>query len=80
MPAGPSVIDTIVNAALFYGAVMALANQATAVETRLEYDKARDNFYHAARLGLRASITWLDGSHVPINDYCLHYCLSQNRD
>lgn len=71
VPAGPSVIDTIANAAFFYGVVTALANEATPVETRLEYNKARDNFYHAARLGLRASIAWLDGSQVPINDILL---------
>jgi gamma-glutamyl:cysteine ligase YbdK (ATP-grasp superfamily) len=61
MPAGPSVVDTIANAALFYGLAHALASADTAPESRLVFDSAKDNFYAAARHGLEAELRWLDG-------------------
>ncbi|MFQ5936746.1 MAG: glutamate--cysteine ligase, partial [Acidiferrobacterales bacterium] len=61
VPAGPSIIDTIANAALFYGLVTNLAAQARAPETRLPFEQARENFYAAAKDGLNAEITWLGG-------------------
>ncbi|WP_300449798.1 glutamate--cysteine ligase [Accumulibacter sp.] len=61
MPAGPSIIDMIANAAFYYGAVHMLARQAVAPESRLPFAVARDNFYRAARHGLSAPLIWLDG-------------------
>lgn len=68
MPAGPSVIDMMANAALYYGAVHMLASQASPPEASLPFEQARENFYRAARDGLDASITWLDGRTVPVAD------------
>ncbi|MDT8387735.1 MAG: glutamate--cysteine ligase [Thiogranum sp.] len=61
LPAGPTLIDSIANAAFFYGLVHALATSTAAPEYQLEFATARDNFYAAARSGLDAHITWLDG-------------------
>ncbi len=61
IPAGPSIIDTMANTAFFYGLVRALAEQEDAAEHQLEFFQARDNFYAAARYGLNAQVTWLDG-------------------
>ena len=58
VPAGPSVIDTLANMAFYYGAVTALCHSDSAIETQIKFDKARDNFYAAARLGLRAQLSW----------------------
>ena len=60
VPAGPSIIDTLANMAFYYGAVTALCEMEPAIETRIKFDKARDNFYAAARLGLRAQMSWTD--------------------
>jgi gamma-glutamyl:cysteine ligase YbdK (ATP-grasp superfamily) len=59
IPAGPSIIDTIANAALFYGLVTSLATQERAPETQFPFSQARDNFYAAAKDGLNAQVTWL---------------------
>lgn len=61
VPAGPTVADSVANAAFFVGLVCALANQPLAPERRLSYSHARKNFYQAARHGLEAEIHWLDG-------------------
>lgn len=60
VPAGPSVIDTLANMAFYYGAVTALCELQPAIETQIKFDKARDNFYAAARFGLRAHLSWSD--------------------
>lgn len=61
IPSGPSTLDAIANAAFYYGVVTALSAQPLAAESALAFDRARDNFYRAARLGLRAQLHWLDG-------------------
>lgn len=61
MPAGPSVIDMIANAAFYYGVVHMLALRAVPPETLLPFSTAKANFYRAAQDGLDAPITWLDG-------------------
>ena len=64
MAAGPSVIDTIANAAMFYGLVHAMVATPEAPELRLSFEQARLNFYAAAKHGLRAKIRWLGGEEV----------------
>jgi hypothetical protein len=56
-----------VAAAAFYcGLAHTLASEEPAPEHRLPFATARDNFYAAARHGLDAEITWLDGRQVQI--------------
>jgi len=71
VPAGPSVADSIANAALFYGLVTALAHDECPPESLISFVTARENFYKAARLGMRASIAWLDGRTVPLKELFL---------
>lgn len=63
---GPSSIDSVANAAVFYGLMRMLANDEVAPESLLSFDQVRDSFYKSARLGLRASIPWLNGQTVPM--------------
>ena len=66
LPAGPTVVDCIANAALFYGAVTALANQYEIPEQHLPFVQAKDNFYLAARQGLNARLNWLHGQSMSL--------------
>ncbi len=75
VPAGPTIIDSIANAAFFYGAVYALANEETAPEQRLLFNHVRDNFYRAARLGLGASFNWFDDRQVNARELLLESLL-----
>lgn len=61
MPAGPTIIDMMANAAVYFGAVRALAGRRVAPESELGFETARTNFYAAARDGLAARLAWLDG-------------------
>lgn len=71
IPAGPSTLDAMANAAFYYGAASALIHAPTAPEWQLPFDKARDNFYRAAQRGLRASLQWLDGKSHAANELLL---------
>lgn len=71
MPAGPTMHDSIANAAFYFGLVQALATQQSAPETQLPFSTARDNFYAAAQQGLDAQIFWLDGRKLPMRKLLL---------
>ncbi|MCO6413416.1 MAG: glutamate--cysteine ligase [Thiogranum sp.] len=71
LPAGPTITDSIANAAFFYGLVHALASRDASPEAVLPFATARDNFYAAARHGLDAQITWLDGRKLPVQGLLL---------
>jgi CBS domain-containing protein/gamma-glutamylcysteine synthetase len=64
MPAGPSVLDQIANGALWFGLMAELAAKHEDVTQRIEFDQAGANFYTAAREGLGAHFTWLDGKDI----------------
>ncbi|MFO1372854.1 MAG: glutamate--cysteine ligase [Candidatus Competibacteraceae bacterium] len=66
MPAGPSIPDTIANAALYYGLVHALACALPPVSMVLEFTQSRANFYAAAQAGLQAEVIWLNGQRLPL--------------
>ncbi len=61
MSAGPSVVDTIANAAFFYGLCTDVAEAGQGWEEEISFSLAKDNFYAAARYGLEAEVVWLGG-------------------
>ena len=71
MPAGPSIPDTIANAALYYGLVHELARLTPPVSALLEFADCRANFYAAARDGLRAEVVWLNGRRSSLRQLLL---------
>ncbi|MFA9460186.1 glutamate--cysteine ligase [Thiohalorhabdus methylotrophus] len=78
--AGPSVADTLANAALFYGLLHTLAEQPEPPEAVLEFATARENFYTAAKHGLKGSLTWLDGRRRPLAELLRSRLLPQARE
>jgi CBS domain-containing protein/gamma-glutamylcysteine synthetase len=61
LPSGPSVADEVANAAFWCGLMVELGRTVEDLPQRLDFDHARGNFYAAAREGLGANFTWLDG-------------------
>jgi len=72
IPAGPTVQDMLANAAFFYGIVGYLYARFNGQEPRLPFHIAKDNFYHAARYGMEATVTWLDQEKHRIKDLMLN--------
>ncbi|MDT7719024.1 MAG: hypothetical protein QOE94_35, partial [Mycobacterium sp.] len=58
LPAGPTVIDMMANAAFYYGMLRTLAEDDRPVWTKMRFDAAQHNFLEAARHGMRASLFW----------------------
>ncbi|MEV3930628.1 MULTISPECIES: glutamate-cysteine ligase family protein [unclassified Streptomyces] len=58
LPAGPSVVDVIANAAFYYGLVRALADESRPLWTRLPFEAAAENFDAACRHGIDAELLW----------------------
>ena len=65
LPAGPTVLDEVANAALFYGLMFALPREYGRIEARMTFEDAKRNFFASARDGLLAQLTWVDGRLVP---------------
>lgn len=61
-PAGPTVLDSIANAAFYYGLARNICTEIMANGLPLPFSQAKDNFYQAARYGLDAHIIWFDGT------------------
>ena len=64
VPAGPTIQDCVANAAAWLGMVRGLVEADEPAEQRLDFATASDNFYAAAKYGLDAELTWLDGKQV----------------
>lgn len=77
--AGPTVLDTVANAAMFWGLVHAMADDDRDWRKELSFGEARDNFYRCARLGLDAEVEWLEGSRGPVKALLLDSLLPMAR-
>ncbi len=61
LPAGPTIVDMLANAAFHVGVALAVAPSAAEWTTTLPFARANANFYQAARHGLDAEVDWPDG-------------------
>lgn len=75
LPAGPTVIDTMANAALFYGLVQVLGTSERPVWSQLSFRAAEDNFHAAARAGIDADIYWPGVGNVSVRELTLRQLL-----
>jgi len=75
--AGPSIVDMVANASLFYGLMNYYATACPAPEVCLPFFTAKENFYRAAKNGLNAEITWINGTNVKIKNLMLDVLLNQ---
>ena len=61
LPAGPTIVDEIANAAFFAGLMLAVPQVYGDISKRMVFDDAKLNFFRAARHGLDAHFRWIDG-------------------
>ena len=79
LPAGPSIVDMLANSAIYFGLSRFLATLCDSPEAVFEFEQARSNFYAAARYGLHANLTWLDGSVIDARTLLLEEILPMAR-
>jgi gamma-glutamyl:cysteine ligase YbdK (ATP-grasp superfamily) len=58
LPAGPSVIDMMANAAFYFGLVRKLAEDERPLWTQMSFSAAEENFHAGARHGIDAQVYW----------------------
>ena len=64
LPAGPTVLDEVANAAFWIGLVLGSQREYGDITERLSFDDVKYNFLTAARQGLNAGFHWIDGQRV----------------
>lgn len=66
LPAGPSIVDEIANAAFYFGMLAGLSRKKEFdIRQEMRFSTVRNNFLQACRTGLESHFTWLDGkSHT----------------
>ena len=77
--AGPTVHDSVANAAFYLGLVDYLATLEDAPENTLSFEDAKDNFYKASKQSLYGTIKWLDGNKHDIQKLMLDHLLPEVR-
>ncbi len=75
LPAGPSVVDAMANAAFYYGVVKVLSEEDRPVWTKMSFDAARHNFTEGARRGIDASLYWPGHGELPADELVLRRLL-----
>ncbi len=75
LPAGPTVVDMLANAAFFYGVVRTLAEEDRPIWTQMTFSAAEENFHSAARDGLRSRVYWPRHGELPVTDLVLRHLL-----
>src|SRR5579859_1664720 len=77
LPAGPSVVDVMANAAFYYGLVRTLAEAQRPVWTQMSFGTAAENLHEAARYGLDAQLYWPGLGEAPAAELVLRRLLPQ---
>ena len=75
LPAGPTIADTVANAAFYYGSLFALASDERPVWTRMGFSTAAENFRNGARQGIDAELFWPGQGVIPASELVLRHLL-----
>ncbi len=80
LPAGPSVVDVIANAAFYYGLVRVLAESERPVWTQMSFTTAAENLHEAAKNGMGAQLYWPGLGDATVAELVLRRLLPMARD
>jgi hypothetical protein len=75
LPAGPTVVDILANAAFYFGLVRVLAESERPIWTQMSFTTAAEEFHVAARQGLDTHLYWPGMGNVPATELVLRRLL-----
>ena len=75
LPAGPTVVDVVANAAYWYGLVRAVATMDEPIDRRMSFAAANESFTAAAHDGIEAELFWPGVGTVPASELVLRTLL-----
>ncbi len=75
LPAGPTVVDVLANAAFYYGAIRMLAAEERPVWSKMTFATAEQNFTSGARRGVDAHFYWPGFGEISWDELTLRHLL-----
>jgi gamma-glutamyl:cysteine ligase YbdK (ATP-grasp superfamily) len=75
LPAGPTIVDVMANAAFYYGVIRMLASDDRPVWTKMSFAAAEQNFHSCARDGIDARLYWPGFGEVRADELVLRHLL-----
>jgi gamma-glutamyl:cysteine ligase YbdK (ATP-grasp superfamily) len=75
LPAGPTIVDVMANAAFYYGVIRMLASEDRPVWTKMSFAAAEQNFHACAREGIDARLYWPGFGEVRADELVLRHLL-----
>jgi len=79
LPAGPTVADTMANAAFYFGLVRSLAEHERPLWSQMSFSAAEENFHVAAKQGIDANLYWPGLGQVPATELVVRRLLPMAR-
>ncbi len=80
MPAGPTSVDEVANAALWLGCMVAMGDQHEDITKQIDFVDARDNFLKAAKFGIDTTFSWLQDKKVPVTELIIKELVPMARE
>ena len=71
IPSGPTVIDSVANAAFYFGLINGLEDRVEALVDEMPFLQVKDNFYQCAQHGLAAEVVWDGYGNHPVSELLL---------
>jgi CBS domain-containing protein len=71
LPAGPTVIDEVANAAFWLGAMVGMHDKIKDIREHLSWDDVSDNFMKAAKFGIDTTFNWFGEKKISACDLVL---------
>jgi hypothetical protein len=75
LPAGPTVVDVLANAAFYYGLIRMLVDADRPIWSQMSFSAAEENFHAGARDGIEARVYWPGVGEVPVTELVLRRLL-----
>ncbi len=75
LPAGPSVVDEVANAAFWLGAMVGMREEVKDIRKQLSWEDVRDNFSKAAKFGIDSEFNWFKDTKISACDLVLEELL-----
>jgi hypothetical protein len=80
LPSGPTVVDTMANAAFYFGVVRALAESERPLWSQMSFSAAEENFHVCAQYGIDAKVYWPGIGEVGASELVLRRLLPLARE
>jgi len=80
LPSGPTPIDEVANAALWFGLMRGVSDEYGDVTKTMDFEDAAANFHESSVRGLEAQLTWFGSRHMPARELLLNTCIPLARE